>query len=622
MVDHSTSTDGPLPSPSGVVASDIITHPLGRRGFIVGGAAAATTAAALASTSSPAAAAAGEPARYIPLTPLRVCDTRSGTGRNFGYTRVGGNVTRVQIAGRTIGGVTVPADATAAVFTVVGINRTTGRNYLSAYPAGSTWPGTSSVNMPWLNAAAPNLVTVQLGSGSVDILANKPADIVLDLAGVYVPADDGRSRDGRYREIALRRVIDTRNQAGKPGANSNVRVDLTALKGSAGLTDDAIAVSINLTAVAPSGQGYLTAYPFGESIPPTSSLNVRPGVNRAIGAIVKLGTDGGRIGFNVFVEKGAHVIVDVSGYFTGTDDNLSSSGLFVPVTPERLMDTRKGHGGKKRLWAGWTRAFSMPSAYRSDAGTAVLNVTAARTMARGFFSVNAAQTRSGAPTTSSLNASGPNETLANHVVSRISAAGLEVYSSSGGDVIADLVGYYKGTSGSTSAPVPTDPAPQAIAPPYWMVAPSISRLNAGRSVASGASASATVDSGRIWHWTGTGHVGNNSRNIGTFGHRTDAGGPFYYVDRLQPGDRIYVYTADQRTYVYKYSSRELTSSSNVQILAATQRLRGETLSLIACTVGFDSSKSAYPNRWAATSLKYRIIVTFSLEYWTDDIPLQ
>ena len=110
--------------------SDIITHPLGRRGFIVGGAAAATTAAALASTSSPAAAAAGEPARYIPLTPLRVCDTRSGTGRNFGYTRVGGNVTRVQIAGRTIGGVTVPAEATAAVFTVVGINRTTGRNYL------------------------------------------------------------------------------------------------------------------------------------------------------------------------------------------------------------------------------------------------------------------------------------------------------------------------------------------------------------------------------------------------------------------------------------------------------------------------------------------------------------
>ncbi len=266
--------------------------PVGRRGFIVGGAAVAATAGALALV-SPTAGAAGAPARYLAMTPLRLCDTRPGAGRNFGFTRVGSNVTRVKIAGRAVGAVTVPADATAAVFTVVGINRNAGRNYLSAYPAGTPWPGTSSVNMPSLNAAAPNLVTVQLGNGSVDILANKPADIVVDLAGVYVPAENGRSTEGRYREIAPRRVIDTRNQSGKPGPESTVRVDLTSLKGSVGLTDDAIAVSINLTAAAPTGQGYLTAYPFGESIPPTSSLNVRPGVNRAIGAIVKLGTEAG-----------------------------------------------------------------------------------------------------------------------------------------------------------------------------------------------------------------------------------------------------------------------------------------------------------------------------------------
>ncbi len=54
----------------------------------------------------------------------------------------------------------------------------------------------------------------------------------------------------------------------------------------------------------------------------------------------------------MFVESGAHVIVDVTGYFTGPGDNLSSSGLFVPVTPVRLMDTRTGQRGKKRLWPG------------------------------------------------------------------------------------------------------------------------------------------------------------------------------------------------------------------------------------------------------------------------------
>ena len=605
----------------GAPAPDIARLPFGRRGFIVGGAAVTTVAGVLASMSSPAVAAAA-PARYVALTPLRLCDTRPGPGRNFGFTRVASDVTRVEIAGRTVGDVTVPPDATAAVFTVVGINRAAGRNYLSAYPAATSWPGTSSVNMPARNATAPNLVTVQLGNGGVDILANKPADIIVDLAGVYVPAAGGRSKDGRYREIPLRRVIDTRNGSVKPGPGSTVRVDLTSLRGSAGLTADAVAASINLTAVAPSGQGYLTAYPFGESMPPTSSLNVRRGVNRAIGAIVKLGTDDGRIGFNVFVENGAHVLVDVSGYFTGPGDNESSGGLFVPVTPVRLMDTRKGHRGKKRLWPGWTRAFDVPSEYRGDAGTAVLNVTAARTMSRGFFSVNAAQTRSGTPTTSSLNAAGPNETIANHVVSRVSTAGLEVYSSSGGDVLADLVGYYKGTGAGATAPVPRDPPPPAIAPPYWMIAPPIPRLNGGRTVASGSSSHATVDSGRIWHWTGTGYVGNNRSNVATFAHRTSAGGPFYFLDRLKSGDRIYVSTGDQRTYVYAFNRRELTSKNSAQILAATRRLGGESLSLIACTVGYDRSKSRYPDAWAPTSLQYRIVVTFALEYWTDDIPLQ
>ncbi len=80
-------------------------------------------------------------------------------------------------------------------------------------------------------------------------------------------------------------------------------------------------------------------------------------------------------------------------------------------------------------------------------------------------------------------------------------------------------------------------------------------------------------------------------------------------------------TTDHRTYVYKFNRREVTSKADAQILAATRRVGGETLSSIACTVGADRSKSAYPNQWAVTSLEYRIIVTFALDYWTDDIPL-
>jgi hypothetical protein len=81
-------------------------------------------------------------------------------------------------------------------------------------------------------------------------------------------------------------------------------------------------------------------------------------------------------------------------------------------------------------------------------------------------------------------------------------------------------------------------------------------------------------------------------------------------------------TVDQRTYVYKFQGREITSANDAEILAATRRItNAESLAIVACTVGNDRSKSAYPNQWAPTSLDYRIVIRFSFEYWTDDIPL-
>ncbi len=596
--------------------TEVVDGSVDRRGFIALSAVAAAGAGAVAmSSGSVSAQATSELNKFVPLNPLRMCDTRPSF--NFGYTSRTRRVTRVKIAGRTVDGVKVPDDATAAVFTLVGINRTTNGNYLAAYPTGTAWNNTSSLNMPFLNAVVPNLVTAKLGNGSVDILSDSPSDIILDLAGVYV-ASGSSSKEGRYQELTPRRVIDTRSGA-KPGRDAIVRVDLTDQVGAGGIDADATAVSINLTAAQVSADGYMTVYPFGQSLPKTSTLNVRRNENRAIGAMVKLGRDSrGRPGFNVLVKNGSHVLVDLNGFITGPSANRSSGGLFVALDPSRLMDTRNGHAGKKRLWPGWTRAFELPSNVRTQAGTAVLNVTAVRTMGAGFFSVNAAQTRSGTPTTSNLNVAGSNQVVANHVISRASSSGVEVYSSSGGDVIADLVGYYKSAPMSATRVAPVDPPPPPAAPPYWTRSPSISRMNSGKFSVAGQVAKPVVDSGQLWHWSGTGYVGQGSF-VALFGHRTDYGGPFYYIDQLGAGDRMYLSTSDKRTYVYKYNRREITTEDDRQILAAVKRVPGETLSLIACTVGNDRTKSRYPDQWAPTSLKYRIVVTFTLEYWTDDI---
>jgi hypothetical protein len=63
--------------------------------------------------------------------------------------------------------------------------------------------------------------------------------------------------------------------------------------------------------------------------------------------------------------------------------------------------------------------------------------------------------------------------------------------------------------------------------------------------------------------------------------------------------------------------RDLTDANNANILAATRFHAGTTLSLIACTVGYDRSKSRWPDMWAPTSLKYRIVVTGELVSWRE-----
>ena len=38
--------------------------------------------------------------------------------------------------------------------------------------------------------------------------------------------------------------------------------------------------------------------------------------------------------------RGGHVVVDITGWFTGATAAASSEGLFTPVDPTRLLDTR------------------------------------------------------------------------------------------------------------------------------------------------------------------------------------------------------------------------------------------------------------------------------------------
>ncbi len=88
---------------------------------------------------------------------------------------------------------------------------------------------------------------------------------------------------------------------------------------------------MNVTAVAPSGPGYLTVWPCSASRPNASNVNY-PVTGDTVAepnlVVASLQPDG-RV--CVHAEGPTFVLVDISGYFTAG---------FSPVVPERLIDTR------------------------------------------------------------------------------------------------------------------------------------------------------------------------------------------------------------------------------------------------------------------------------------------
>ena len=121
-----------------------------------------------------------------------------------------------------------------------------------------------------------------------------------------------------------------------------------------GLPAGATAAVVNITVTRTTGPGFVQAAAAGSLQVGTSSvLNVAgPGQSIAGLTIVPLSADG-RI--DVYTLGGADVLVDLFGWFTGDDAEVNDSGLFVPLTPERIFDSR--------------RATSMnPNTFTSDPG--------------------------------------------------------------------------------------------------------------------------------------------------------------------------------------------------------------------------------------------------------------
>jgi hypothetical protein len=272
-----------------------------------------------AETAAPAADPAAPASTFTSLSPVRVLDTRIGTGVS-GAVGPGGTIT-LSLASK------VPATATAVVLNVTGVEPTAA-THVSVFPAGTPRPITSSLNLPAGDIRA-NQVTAALGTNRSISLFNNSGNthLVADLAGYYSTGDG----DG-FSPLPPKRVLDTRDSNGPVHGGQFWVVDLAGT-----IPASATSVTFNLTATDATASTFVTAFPTGSAVPTASSLNLPAGDTRPNLVTVAVGPNRSVSLYNL--AGSVELIVDVTGFYTP-----DYGSVFVPLDPERVLDTRFGTG--------------------------------------------------------------------------------------------------------------------------------------------------------------------------------------------------------------------------------------------------------------------------------------
>ncbi|MET9839531.1 hypothetical protein ABZZ01_17310 [Streptomyces virginiae] len=373
---------------------------------------------------------------FTPHTPLRLLDTRNGTGVAKG--KVPANwYTSVKVAGQG----SIPDNATAVVLNLT-VTNTTDSGHIIASGSGKPMPETSSVNYGPGQTVA-NLVIMPVGSDgrvNLDNIGWGPVDLIADVTGYFTP-----TASSGYKALSPTRFVDTREGKGAPkgqvAGQSSFGVQIS---GVGGVPKGATAVSLNVTVTNPREAGHLTVHPSGQATPTASNLNFTTGQTVANSVIVPIGPDG-----RIIIRNGSwqptDVVIDVNGYYTP-----DSNAAYVPplAIPTRHFDTRKD--GKPLAARDYLPLLGQPGveAY-------ILNTTVTNTSGSGFLSVapdpnsreeydNGTATPPARPISSNLNWT-TGKTVANLVQAPPAEGGMVAFWNQGWedtDLIVDFFGHY------------------------------------------------------------------------------------------------------------------------------------------------------------------------------------
>jgi hypothetical protein len=252
--------------------------------------------------------ASGNAGAYVPLTPDRITDTRSGSGApNAGDTLGAGGTLNVQVTGEDA----IPAGATGAILNVT-VTNTGSAGYLTAYPQGAARPTAS--NLDWnAGATVANRVLVPLGATGMITLYNNTgsADVIVDVDGYFTNATATLpSNASLYTPITPTRLVDTRVSGGTLGAGGTY---FAQIAGSSGISLTATAAVLNITATDTTAASFFTAFP-GGTMPTASDVNWGLGQTVPNLTVATLSSAGA---ITIYNHAGrADLVIDAFGYFS------------------------------------------------------------------------------------------------------------------------------------------------------------------------------------------------------------------------------------------------------------------------------------------------------------------
>lgn len=352
-------------------------------------------------------------AGFVAVDPVRLVDTRE-PGAPFGRLRPG-RVARLDLRS------SMPA-GTRAVALNLATTGSAGDGWVRAYPCDGAEPPTSSVN-PVAGDEVSNAAVVAVGSGELCFTTLRETELVVDLDGWLTTTSDVG-----LAPVTPRRLVDTRDgTGGVRRLRGGTTIEVQAVAGGSTAT----AVVLNVTAVDPTEDGYVTVWPCGMPMPVVANLTPQAGVTRPNAVHVRVGTGGGSSGkVCLYSLHDTDLVVDLFAEY-----RPGAPARYAAMAPIRLLDTRVAYSAQHQTDLSYLLAAGGATALQ-------LNVTAVPGSIAGFLTAHTCASAP-RPLVANVNYRG-GEVSGNATLALVGRGYTCVYPMTVADVVVDLFGVWTG----------------------------------------------------------------------------------------------------------------------------------------------------------------------------------